>query len=64
MVLSNIKIAPRLLAGFLIIALLSAVVGVYAAISKRRQRRRGRYVRQVLLPTRTASDLVLSLGSS
>ena len=33
--LSNTKIAPKLLAGFLIIAILSASVGIYAAVSLR-----------------------------
>jgi methyl-accepting chemotaxis protein len=62
LVLSNIKIAPRLLAGFLIIALLSAVVGVYAAISLNGVSGAVEDMYgKVLLPTKTASDLALSL---
>ena len=61
-VMSNIKIAPRLLAGFLIIALLSCFLGVYAAISLNGVSSAVEDMYgKVLLPTRNAYDLSLSL---
>lgn len=61
-ILSNIKIAPRLLAGFLIIALLSTGVGIYASISLNAvSAASDDMYGKVLLPTKTAYDLSLNL---
>ncbi|NLT98950.1 MAG: HAMP domain-containing protein [Christensenellaceae bacterium] len=62
LILSNIKIAPRLLAGFLIIAFLSTAVGVYAAISINGVSGAVETMySKVLLPTKTAYDLTLAI---
>jgi methyl-accepting chemotaxis protein len=60
--LSNIKIAPRLLSCFLIIALLSAGMGVYASLSLNTVSiASDDMYGKILLPTKNAYDLSLSI---
>ncbi len=60
--LSNVRIAPRMLAGFLVIAVLSAAMGVYASfsLSQMSAASNGMYA-QILLPTRNAYDVELGI---
>lgn len=60
--LSNVKIAPRLLAGFLIIALLSAFMGVYASLSLNTvSAASDDMYGKVLLPTKNSYELSLNI---
>lgn len=57
---SNIRIAPRLLAGFLVIAVLSAAMGVYASLSLSQVSAASEEMYgKILLPTKNAYDMEL-----
>ncbi len=57
--LGNIKIAPKLLAGFLIIALLSTAMGIYAAMSLRGVSDASRQLyKDILLPSKNISNMI------
>ncbi len=57
---SNIRIAPRLLAGFLVIAVLSAVMGIYASLSLSQMSKASEEMyAKILLPTKNAYDVEL-----
>ena len=60
--LSNVKIAPRLLMGFLVIALLSAGVGVYASLSLITvSNASDDMYGEILLPTKNTYELSLAI---
>ncbi len=62
--LSNVKIAPKLLAGFLIIALMATAMGLYAAISIRDLNDSAKKLHvNVLLPTENMTSVVESFDN-
>ncbi len=62
--LANMRIAPKLLAGFLIIAILSAAMGVYASFSLNTvSAASDSMYGNILLPTKNAYDIALSIES-